>query len=234
MKRINGNRFVFCVATPEKYASISVDSIRKQKHIVQPGLSIVTKNKKSLCKVYNQFIDEALARDTDWIILMHDDVELEITNVCDRILNTGYDVVGVAGTTKVELRPPALWHLMGGSFQSGNLRGAVAHGSSIGQERLLMTSFGPYPARCVMIDGVFMAISRKVFENVRFDESNPAKFHFYDLSYSLECHEKGYKVGVGNIPIIHESPGLREFTDEWKAGEKWFLEKFGNGSNPSS
>jgi hypothetical protein len=72
-----------------------------------------------------------------------------------------------------------------------------------------------------------MAINKKVFEKVRFDETNPAKFHFYDLSYSLEAHNNGFKVGVGNIPLIHKSPGLREFTDEWKAGEKWFLDKYG-------
>lgn len=225
MKRKYGNRFCFCVATPKATTlGKTVHDVRRQKHIVEPQLSIIPKNKKSLFKVYNQFIDEALARDTDWIVLMHDDIELEVTDVCERILNTGYDVVGVAGTTKAELKSPALWHLMGGGFQGGNLRGAVAHGSS---RELHMTGFGPYPARCIMIDGVFMAISRKVFEQIKFDESCPSKFHFYDLSYSMECHLAGFKVGVGNIPLIHSSPGLREFTDEWKAGEKWFLEKYG-------
>lgn len=183
----------------------------------------VLNNTTSLSTVYNSFIDNALKEDIDWIILVHNDVEIEVDNVCERILQTGYDVVGVAGATQVKLQSPALWHLMGGGFCGRNLRGAVAHGN---KKQLQMTSFGPYPSRCVMIDGVFMAISRPVFENIRFDETNPAKFHFYDLSYSLECNNNKYKVGVGNIPIIHESKGLKEFTYEWKAGEKWFLEKY--------
>ena len=33
-----------------------------------------------------------------------------------------------AGTTQVKLQSPALWHIMGGGFGSGNLHGAVAHG----------------------------------------------------------------------------------------------------------
>jgi len=199
-------------------------SLCKQDHLVVPQVIQMLKNKQTLCKVYNTFIDEALEYNRDWIVLVHSDVYIEVRDICDRILQTGYDVVGVAGTTQVNLKSPALWHLMGGGFQGGNLRGAVAHGNPM---KMQMTGFGPYPSRCVMIDGVFMAISRKVFEKIRFDESNPAKFHFYDLSYSLEAHNNGFKVGVGNIPIIHESPGLREFTDEWKAGEKWFLEKHG-------
>jgi hypothetical protein len=89
-----------------------------------------------------------------------------------------------------------------------------------------MTSFGSYPKRVVLLDGVFMAIHRRVFENLRFDESNPAGFHFYDLSYSLDATLAGYKVGVSDIMITLASPGLREITPEFLEGEKWFLEKY--------
>lgn len=219
---MNIKKFKFCTVSADETCNV-LSSLRKQRYATDPTIQCVFSNKESLCKVYNSFIDHAIKDNIDWIVLVHSDVEIEVNDVCDRILQPGYDVVGVAGTTQVKLESPALWHLMGGGFQGGNLRGAVAHGAG---RRVHMTSFGPYPERCVMIDGVFMAISRPVFENIRFDETNPAKFHFYDLSYSLECHNNKYKVGVGNIPIIHQSPGLREFTDEWKAGEKWFLEKF--------
>jgi GT2 family glycosyltransferase len=89
-----------------------------------------------------------------------------------------------------------------------------------------MTYFGVYPHRVLLIDGVFMAIKRKVFEQVRFDETCPAKFHFYDLDYSLSCHKAGFKIGVSDILITHASPGLREFTSEFNEGQKWFLEKW--------
>jgi hypothetical protein len=81
-----------------------------------------------------------------------------------------------------------------------------------------------------MIDGVFMALSRKLLESgVRFDENIPSKFHFYDLDFSLSVAQtENLKVGVGDILITHESPGLREFTDDWREGEKYFLNKYAN------
>ena len=70
-----------------------------------------------------------------------------------------------------------------------------------------------------------MGISRKVFEQIRFDEDCPAKFHMYDIDYSIAAHKAGFKVGVGDILITHASPGLREFTEEFQKGQEWFLNK---------
>jgi hypothetical protein len=78
-----------------------------------------------------------------------------------------------------------------------------------------------------MIDGVFMAFNRKAIETVRFDEDCPSKFHFYDLNLCARALEKGLKIGVGDIMITHESPGLREFNEEWKVGDKYYLETYG-------
>jgi len=205
----------------------ALNSIRSQRQqFTSHTVEVVNNNKKSLPVVYNKIIDKVIDSPAEWLVLCHNDINLENLDVSDRILQTGYDVVGVAGPITANIKSPALWHLMGGGMDGVGLRGAVAHGTITKKH---MTSFGPYPHRTVMLDGVFMAINRKVFEQIRFDESNPAKFHFYDLSYSLECHLKGFKVGVGDIQITHESPGLKEVTDEWKAGEKWFLNKYGNG-----
>jgi hypothetical protein len=71
-----------------------------------------------------------------------------------------------------------------------------------------------------------MALNRKAMETMRFDESNPSPFHFYDCESSLNFHINGGRVGVGDILITHESPGLREFTEDWKNGESWFLNKY--------
>jgi hypothetical protein len=42
----------------------------------------------------------------------------------------------------------------------------------------------------------------------------------------VDFHLQGGRVGVGDILITHESPGLREFTDEWREGEKYFISKY--------
>ena len=63
--------------------------------------------------------------------------------------------------------------------------------------------------------------------------SHPAwnGFHFYDLMFSLDCSINKLKVGVGDIPIIHNSPGLRSVTVDWKQGQKYFLEKYNKYAN---
>ena len=181
-------------------------------------------NKQSLHKVYNKAIDFALQEDVERLVLVHDDVILESYSErkLDKLFKK-FDVIGCAGSTEVNLKLPALWHLMGGGFGSGNLHGAVAHGD---EERKHMTAFGEYPKRVVLLDGVFLAIHRRVFEKIRFDEDCPSKWHFYDLDYSMQCHKAGFKLGVGDILITHNSPGLTSFTDEFNKGQEWFLDKW--------
>jgi hypothetical protein len=178
-------------------------------------------NREGLAKVYNGFLDQAIKEKFEYIMIVHDDVRLEHDprrNLEELFLE--FDVVGVAGCSSAEIKSPALWHLMG----QGHLHGAVAHKYG---DKKHMTSFGPYPHRVVMIDGVFMALNRKAIETVRFDEDCPSKFHFYDLAFSARCLEKGLKIGVGDVMITHESPGLREFSDDWKSGEKYYIENYG-------
>jgi GT2 family glycosyltransferase len=191
--------------------------------LVDLDVIFCVENDKSLSIVYNEAIDEAIRGDYDGLILVHDDVILEYDPIpkLGRLF-TQYGLVGVAGSSKIRLTSPALWHLMGGGFSGGNLHGSIAHGDMNTKH---MTSFGPYPHRTLLIDGVFMALTKETFNKVRFDETNPAGFHFYDLDYSYTCATSGIKVGVGDINITHASPGLSDVTPEWKSGEEWFLTK---------
>lgn len=200
------------------------------KSLIEHGLDgfthTILNNKKGLAEVYNNCLDLAIQEKFDYIMFIHDDVHLEHDpRLKLEKLFQEFDIVGVAGCSKAEMKSPALWHLMGGGFGGGNLHGAVAHGNA---DRKHMTSFGAYPQRVVMIDGVFMAFNRKAIETVRFDEDCPSGFHFYDLNLCARALEKGLKIGVGDVMITHESPGLREFSENWKAGESYYLSKYGN------
>lgn len=181
-------------------------------------------NTDPLPKVYNKAIDFAIKEKFDCLVLCHDDViiESDLTYKLQSAFNN-FDIIGVAGTTQCKIEEPILWHLMGGGFGGGKLHGAVAHGD---QTKKAMTSFGPYPQQTILIDGVFMAIKRKVFKKIRFDETNPAGFHFYDLSYCLDASLSKFKCGVSDIMITHASPGLKEFTPDFLEGQKWFIEKY--------
>lgn len=222
------NAKVVCCTQKSKFSDYLLhDSIWNHELLCQTHLN----NTESLAKRYNQAIDEALEENRDCLILVHDDVILEEDPILKlEKLFDDYDLVGVAGTSKVELKSPALWHLMGGGFQGGNLHGGVQHLHKdvygVADPVKPLSNFGPYPHKVVMIDGVFMALNRKAMEEVNFDEDCPTKFHFYDLNFSLDACIKKLRIGVGDILITHESPGLREFTDEWKSGEKYFFEKY--------
>lgn len=183
-------------------------------------------NRQGLANVYNEFLDLAIREKFDYVMFIHDDVHLEHDPrpKLEKLFQE-FDIVGVAGCSKAKIKSPALWHLMGGGFGGGNIHGAVAHGNA---DRKHMTSFGVYPHRVVMIDGVFMAFNRKAIETVRFDEDCPSKWHMYDIACCLSSVEKGLKIGVGDIMITHESLGLQEFTEDWKAGDKYIVEKYGN------
>lgn len=178
-------------------------------------------NTQGLAKVYNEFLDISIREKFDYVMFVHDDVHLEHDPrpKLEKLFQE-FDIVGVAGCSKAEIKSPALWHLMG----QGHLHGAVAHKHG---DKKYMTSFGSYPHRVVMIDGVFMAFNRKAIETVRFDEDCPSKWHFYDIILAHRATEKGLKIGVGDVMITHESQGLREFSEDWKAGEKFYLEKYG-------
>ena len=182
----------------------------------------VSENKEPLAKVYNKLLKER-EEDYDAVIFVHDDVILEhdptpnLNQYFDH-----YDVIGVAGCSRVEIKEPALWHLMGGGFNSPNLHGFAGH---IHDGHKRMTSFGTYPQRVLYIDGVFMALNKNAIDRAEFDEKCPSKFHYYDLLGCDIFRERGLKIGVTGISITHQSHGLSEFTEDWKIGQDYFINK---------
>lgn len=214
---------LICVVTPKSvktdttsYESINAFNINAQ---------FVLDNRDALSTVYNRVIADARASNIDCLIFTHDDIILEENPIPKlETLFDDFDLVGVAGASKIELTSPALWHLMGGGFGGGNLHGRIQHTGNGGKP---LTEFGPCPHRVVVIDGVLMALNRHAIESLRFDEDCPSKFHFYDCILSVDAALRKIKVGVGDILITHESPGLKEFTSDWLDGEKYFLNKYG-------
>jgi hypothetical protein len=188
---------------------------------VQPHLN----NKNSLASVYNKYIIEKYRDKT--LLFVHDDVyidDLRLYNKLEEAFDQ-YDVVGLAGTTgPLNIKPPALWHIMGGPRE--NFRGSVAHYAN--DKQCYSTSFGLTPDRVLLIDGLFMAVKVKTLldKGIKFDESNPARFHFYDLDFCLQCNQAGLKIGVWPIWCIHNSPGLKEYTPEFLKGQEWFINKW--------
>jgi hypothetical protein len=181
-------------------------------------------NSRSLASVYNAFINEE-----EYItVLAHDDLLIRDKNWIEKLKNAldAYDVIGLAGGSEAKITPPCLWHLM---CPSSTHRGCVSH---VNEDRkgTFVTNFGKQ-GRVLLLDGLFLAFkTKRLFEaGVRFDETNPAKFHFYDIDFCMTCNSKKLKLGTVNIDAVHNSHGLRKYTEEWKAGQAWFMQKFSDG-----
>jgi len=185
-------------------------------------LEIETNNKRGLCEVYNSFIETSDGYDS--IIFCHDDVTIDSVNFVDRTL-TGlqtYDVVGVAGGSKIKKNTPILWHLMTDKMTHS---GIVFHPHHEYKEFCFPTTFGPRPKEVAVLDGVYLAVKPKtLFEKeIKFDE-NIKGFHHYDIKFSIDCKLAGLSLGTLDINIIHQSPGLDVYDDAFKDSEKYMKE----------
>jgi len=181
------------------------------------------KNTKSLQKCYNSFLEDARRNSINIALFIHDDVYINTRDLYNLVSDSAkkFQVFGLAGATTCKIGTPALWHLM--SERQSQL-GCVGHGT---KDNYTYTSFGPVNKRALLIDGVFIGINiGELPNNVKFDESYPSKFHYYDLDFSLECNRNNVKIGVVDIPIIHSSPGLTSPDKEFYDGQQYFINKW--------
>jgi len=188
-------------------------------------------NRRSLASIYNRYIDEKYK---DKIVLfIHDDVHISerfLHEKCNDAIKM-YDVFGVAGGAgpiKIEKGKPCLWHLISERKVgfAGHFFEAIEDMEKPHNTQASVTSFGLSPDSATLIDGVFLGINvEKVLEKgVKFDELCPAKFHFYDLLFCVNAKLAGLSLGVFPINIFHQSPGLTQFTEEFKQGDDYFRE----------
>lgn len=190
------------------------------KRQIDSSWHVVYNNTDGLSSVYNRWLIHDRFR--DFIILfVHDDVNIQDTFLEEKLNEAieQYDVVGLAGGKEITLSSPALWHLM-----SKQLFGSVAH--LFPDHLIRMSSFGPTPARCLLIDGLFIAVNtEKILDSgVKFDEN--FNFHFYDLDFSLAANRAKLKIGTWPIWVIHSGLGDSFRSKEWKECETKFLSKW--------
>jgi hypothetical protein len=173
-------------------------------------------NKKGLPEVYNQFISKEYS--TKRIIFIHDDVLIEDL-FWEEKLNIAfekYDIIGLAGSKKVDLSKPAAWHLM--SNREDHC-GEVAHSH---EKKVWTTCFGPSESRVLVMDGLFIAVKvKKLLDtNTRFDER--FSFHHYDITFCLKANKNKLKMGVTPIRVVHFGLGDSMNSKEWQDSSETF------------
>jgi GT2 family glycosyltransferase len=181
-------------------------SLQKMGHDARLTTNFAFENKCGLPDIYNEGIQSA--RDSDVLIFMHDDVWLQDFFFVDRVIDglERYDVIGLAGCTQ-RRHGQANWAFEAGGGKEldfEGLSGVVGHGAvPLG----LPTWFGPVPAECELLDGVFLAAKKETLlrHQVMFDPQ--FTFHFYDMDFCRTARKKQLRLGTWGISVTHVSGG---------------------------
>lgn len=210
------NQYVICVATPCSAKEFINTPFGKTMDRLPSDITIdiVCNNKRGLSEVYNECIMQW--KDSK-IIFVHDDVEIHDLFFKDKLDKAFmlFDIVGLAGGREANFskyndyeQQTLMWHLMA---PRDKLSGFVSH--YFGNNIWNSSYFGPTPARTITIDGLFISVdAAKCIENgAYFDEEY--KFHYYDLAFSINAHNKGLKVGTYPIFVVHHGLG---YVDDMK------------------
>lgn len=220
--------FYFCTKQTEPKNTLAFISLTKIKNSTNNNFDIqyISNNTEGLSKNYNKVLCEK-SELYDYIVFLHDDVYVDDYNINSKLAKAheNFDIVGLAGGLSPKIQTPALWHLMCGGFNSGNLRGAVAHFYT--EDKIAMTSFGPTPDRVAILDGLFLSVSTDAISKVDWKFNENYSFHHYDIASSLDANSKKLKLGVTPIWVIHKSPGLLNINDSlFASSQQKFISEY--------
>jgi hypothetical protein len=156
-------------------------------------------NRRGLPECYNEWLDRLAGQDVI-LVLVHDDVMLGdvfLHAKLQRELNP-FDITGVVGSSYFDFSP-ATPHYAWDKLPAAHRSGAVEH--PISGEQTLWFVFGPTPRRCVILDGVLLALDMRNIGGVRFDPQ--FSFHLYDLDFCLTAYQAHLALGTTSIPLRH-------------------------------
>jgi GT2 family glycosyltransferase len=156
------------------------------------------------------------------VIFSHDDIEIISEDFASRLLRhlSSHDLAGVVGTSR----------LAGTSWIAAGwpqLHGCILHPNHSGPGHVF-DCYGPNPRDPVQaVDGVLIAVNRRVCEAIPFDEATFDGFHFYDLDFSYRAFLEGFRTAVAwDVLIRHDSVGRND--GGWQKYAKLFLAKHGS------
>lgn len=175
-----------------------------------------------ISKVYN---DAAAKSKYNILCFIHEDIKFHTKNWGQVLVNVLKDkkngLVGVSGAV-YKSKYPGTWSACDSSFYRTH---SIQHYKNT--PKPIIHEFNPEQedvSEVAVIDGVFMAITKKIFYQFHFDQKSFPSFHGYDLDYSLQISTR-YKVVITHqILLEHFSEGNLNGTwieNSLKLHEKW-------------
>ncbi len=190
-------------------------------------LDLTCNNREGLPVVYNRKLMQYANSDAEFLVFTHDDVYIDDLKLAKKLRHAhrdlGFEIIGLAGASKIFPNQHALWHLMS---ERQHQHGVVAHFLKEGMVH--SSSYGTTPARVAIADGLFLAVHLPsvVKAGWRFNENY--RFHHYDIASCLDALVLGLSIGVCPIHVIHKSLGLGpDKQGEWEASNAQFLAEYG-------
>jgi hypothetical protein len=180
-------------------------------------------NRRGLPACYNEYL-EKLAGTDRILVLVHSDVTIADIFVREKVdeATKTFNVVGLVGSSTFNFglqTPHYAWPVWPRECLSGSVEHVVGNGMTDWYH------FGPTPRRCVVMDGLFLAIDMVKIGSVRFDPR--FTFHLYDIDFCLSAHYANLTLGTANVYVQHGSVGnfsaaayqqaMWEFRTKWSA-----------------
>jgi predicted O-linked N-acetylglucosamine transferase (SPINDLY family) len=210
---------VVCSIDPRKFETATA-SYRQR--FAGHALEIVgVHDARSLAEGYNRGAAKA---NGDVLVFSHDDIELATPDFAPRLLAhlARFDGVGVAGASKVT--GPA-WDHAG----QRHVHGHVMHAPPADRAGALLLAAGFQHSVCEgmrVLDGVFIALRRHVWEGHRFDADTYDGFHLYDLDFTWRASGGGAQLAVPlDLLVLHRSTG--RYDAAWRRYARRFVAQAG-------
>ena len=169
-------------------------------------LILTLTGQSGICAPYNEFIREARRRpDCEAVVLLHEDAQIIDPDFRAKALaavaeeNVG--VVGVIGGS--DLRDHSWWH--------ARRRAGLAY------ESHRVVDVGHRRADVDVVDGLLTIVSPAAFRTLLYDEENFPRFHGYEVDYCLQVRDKGMRVVVRDIDVMHRPTSWSRDREDWKA-----------------
>jgi GT2 family glycosyltransferase len=192
-----------------------------------PYVYFFENNREGLADRYNAVLDEVGAADLI-LVFAHDDILMNdpaVGNKLNAAIERGHTVVGLAGSSSFRVsRGDAVTMWM--QPPPENWSGLVRH--RLPNAQMSFTRYGDVPKRCVVLDGLFLAVYPPRLGRVRFDRQ--FAFHFYDLDFCLAAHHSGLSLTTTDVGVIHHSGGAYG-SQAFKEAQRRFRRKWGESTH---
>lgn len=207
---------IICSIDERKFAAVSQNFAALLSG--EPYEIIGIHDAKSLCEGYNRGARQSSG---SILIFCHDDIEIVTPDFKEKIRShlRQYDVVGVAGTSRLANFE---WSMSG----QPHIHGVVIHvaHSTNSYVVVVLGVESPLKGGIQALDGLFIAMNRQIWEEIRFDENTFDGFHGYDLDFTYSAYRAGFRIAVcSDIGIIHQSVGRHD--EAWKKYRECFMAK---------